>query len=238
MDQGARILELEARLAAAENALRERDERTARDAAMLAAELQHRARNILTIVRSVLRRSIETARDPADVVDHFQGRLAALARTYVVVINTTEGWVDLENLIRDELLSVGISDGPNVRISGPDVPLPPKTAGALGLAVHELTTNALKYGALRGDRGDLEIAWRLNVSYRQSDTLELIWNEKGVPLVPVAPVHEGFGREFIEKALPYQIGAETQIEFLAGGVRCRISFPLADGKPEERPAQE
>lgn len=194
---------------------------------LLVAELQHRVRNILTVIRSVFSRTVEAGSDPEDAADHFRGRLDALARTQVLATASAEGWTDLENLVRDELLSVGATDGTSVRISGPEVRLLPKQAEMLGLAIHELTTNALKYGALKITSAQLDIRWRVNIDYRGGSRLEFAWTEQGVPTVPVQPSREGFGRELIEEALPYRLGAETELQFLGGGVRCRISMPLS-----------
>jgi PAS domain S-box-containing protein len=193
---------------------------------LLVAELQHRVRNMLTVVRSVFSRTVETGGSIDEIADHFKGRLDALARTQVIVTKTSSGLVDLENLVRDELLSVGASDGPTLSIDGPDVTLPPKTAESIGLALHELTTNAVKYGALKTPGATLDIRWSVNVGRAGAPRLDLLWTERGVPAVSVNPTREGFGRELIEEALPYRLGAETKLEFRGGGVRCAISVPL------------
>ncbi|MGL4314889.1 MAG: sensor histidine kinase, partial [Sphingomonas sp.] len=195
---------------------------------LLVAELQHRVRNILTVVRSVFARTVETGRSIEEIADHFKGRLDAMARTQAVVTQTASGTVDLENLIRDELLSVGITDGVRLSISGPDLPLPASVAESIGLAIHELTTNAVKYGALRESGGQVDIHWEINLVEQGQRRLTLIWREQGVPAVGMKPAHHGFGRELIERALPYRLGAETQLEFRGGGVRCSISLLLPD----------
>lgn len=193
---------------------------------ILVGELQHRVRNILTIVRSVFGRTVEAGGEIDEVADHFRGRLDALARTQVVVTQTAAGAVDLENLIREELLSVGVSDGPKLTISGPEVMLPPKVAEPIGLAIHELTTNAIKYGALKEKRATLRIEWSTNMVEGRDLRLVLTWTEQGVPAIAVVPARYGFGSELIEEALPYRLGAETKLEFRGGGVRCTISMPL------------
>ncbi|WP_294194243.1 GAF domain-containing protein [uncultured Sphingomonas sp.] len=200
----------------------------------LVAELQHRVRNILTVVRSVFARTVEAGGALDDVADHFRGRLDALARTQAIVTQTASGHVDLENLIRDELLSVGVADGEAMTVSGPDVPLPARAAEAIGLAVHELAINAVKYGALKVPGAMLDIAWSLCGEAgdcsggRGTPTLCLTWVEKGVPAVPISPSRQGFGTELICEALPYQYGARTDLAFVGGGVRCRIELPLCE----------
>lgn len=195
---------------------------------LLLAELQHRVRNILTVVRSVFSRTVEAEGSIEEIADHYRGRLDSLARTQVIVTQRADGTVDLENLIRDELLSVSVSDGPLVRIEGPAVTLRSKEAEALGLAIHELATNALKYGAIKTPDATLDIRWATNMDYGDRSRLHLTWLEQGVPAVALHPVREGFGMELIKEALPYRLGAETGFEFRSDGICCTISIPLPD----------
>src|SRR3546814_13827388 len=133
---------------------------------LLAGELQHRVRNILAVVRSVFSRTVEGERPIEEIAEHFRGRPASLARTQVILAQNQAGLIDLENLIRDELLSVGVQDGPLLSIKGPDTKLTPVQADLLALAFHELTTNELQYGALRGSGGRLDIGWHTYKGYR------------------------------------------------------------------------
>lgn len=201
--------------------LRERQE-------TLVAELQHRVRNILTIVRSIFTRTVESGGPIDEVSDHFRGRLDSLARTQVVATQTRSGRVDLENLIRDELLGVGAIEDERLTVEGPDIALTADTAESIGLAIHELTTNALKYGALRHPSGRLTIRWHLEPASNGKCELIVKWDESGVPAMPVPPVRRGFGTELIREALPYGLGARTRLEFRGGGVLCMISLPLPD----------
>jgi len=194
----------------------------------LAAELQHRARNILSVIRSVFVRTAEATEDRSDMIDHFRGRLDALARTQVIVTRHPDGSADLESLIRDELISVGVSDGAQVSVGGPDVALTLSNAESIGLAVHELTTNSLKFGALRMN-GQVDIRWYVDVDHNGARMLDFTWVERGVPVVPTNPSRDGFGRELIEEALPYRHGATTSLVFQGGGVRCSIRLPLVSG---------
>ena len=139
---------------------------------------------------------------------------------------SARGLVDLENLIREELLSVGAQDGDTVSIGGPEVLLSPVVAESIGLAVHELATNAVKYGALRTPGAVLRINWRTNIDYGEGVRLDLNWIEQGVPAVAVTPARRGFGSELIEDGLPYRLGGESRLEFHGGGVRCALSIPL------------
>lgn len=193
----------------------------------LLAELQHRVRNLLTVTRSVFERTIESGYDIDDINDHFRGRLDALARTHGGVCHNPDQRVDLQNLIREELLSVGVCDGPSVVIDGPDVALPLDIAENLALTFHELTVNAIKFGALKVKSGKLALTWRIDVDQSGGEKLVLSWLETGVPAIDLRPGRYGFGRELIEEALPYRLRADTELLFERGGVRCTIALPLS-----------
>lgn len=193
----------------------------------LLAELQHRVRNLLTVTRSVFERTIESGYDIDDINDHFRGRLDALARTHAGISHHPEQLVDLQNLVREELLSVGVCDGPSVRIDGPDVAMPLDIAENLALTFHELTVNAIKFGALKVKSGRLDVGWRVDVDHSGGKKLIVSWVESGVPAIDLRPSRYGFGRELIEEALPYRLRADTELLFGHGGVRCTIAIPLS-----------
>jgi two-component system CheB/CheR fusion protein len=125
---------------------------------------------------------------------------------------------DLEELVRDELLAHAAD---HVVVQGPGVRLAQKAAEALGLALHELATNAVKFGALSQNGGQLAVTWQI-----EDDTLLLEWRESEVPAVDPQPGRSGFGREWLEQGLAYQLGAQTRIQFMPGGVVCVIRLPL------------
>ncbi|MBT2245032.1 MULTISPECIES: sensor histidine kinase [Sphingobium] len=206
----------------AEAALEERSQQLN----MVVAELQHRVRNILTVVRSIFSRTVETGTDFEEIAGHFRGRLDALARVQVIVTQSADGTADFENLLRDELVSVGVQEGPNLEIIGQDVQMPAEIFETMGLAVHELTTNAVKYGAFRTETGKLTVTWQIESGGDATPMLSFLWKEEGVPAVGLAPRHEGFGRELIEEAIPYRLGGSACLEFLPGGIQCSIKVPL------------
>src|SRR5579864_8083319 len=125
---------------------------------LLLAELQHRVRNTLGVVRSIARRSAETSGSVEDYAAHLDGRLNAFARTQALVTRNPESGVDLEFLVAEELMAYNARDGEQLRMSGPAVRLQPKPAETFALAIHELATNAVKYGALSQPAGRVEIA--------------------------------------------------------------------------------
>ncbi|WP_132270262.1 sensor histidine kinase [Novosphingobium sp. PhB57] len=187
-------------------------------------ELQHRTRNMLAIMRSVFARTVEKGASLEDVAAHYQGRFDTIAPFLVEPAVGDRHGYDLETLISDELLRYPVRGEGNVKISGPSERLPHGIAQPIALALHELVTNAVKFGALETPcQGRLAIDWR-----RDKGDLVLRWRETGVPIVRSAPLPFGFGREFIEQGLPYQIGAETSFTIEPGGVVCLIRIPTVN----------
>jgi two-component system CheB/CheR fusion protein len=198
---------------------------------LMMAELQHRVKNILAVVRSIASRTQETSADLETFVAHFDGRLSALSRTQSVLARNSVGRVDLEELVRDELLSHGAHDDHQIQVGGPQVLLPDRTAEIFALALHELATNAVKYGALSSPKGRVTVSWRIfNTS--SGPRLSLEWRESGVAAIDANPRRRGFGRELLEQGLPYELGAATSLEFLPGGVRCVIEAPAPENEAD------
>ncbi|HEV7252188.1 MAG TPA: PAS domain S-box protein [Mesorhizobium sp.] len=197
-------------------------------ARLLLAELQHRVRNTLAVVRSIARRTGATSETAEDYAMHLDGRINAFARVQAAVTRDPVAGVDLEMLVADELHAHGAKEGEQVtNISGPKVRLQPKAAETLGLVIHELTTNAVKYGALSAESGHLKVDW----SFQNMDSqarLVLHWTETGVKLSGVGPRRAGFGTELIERTLAYDLGGEARLEFQPGGLRCTVSLPAND----------
>jgi two-component sensor histidine kinase len=208
--------------ARAEAALHER-EATLR---LLLTELQHRVRNMLATVRAIASRTSRTYKLLDDFQAHFDGRLSALGRTQNVLTRTPGVGVDLENLIRDELLAQA---APNqcFSLGGPDTRLSPKAAEVVTLAIHELATNSTKYGALAHRGGRIDIQWSKTERGNES-WLALGWTESGLRLPKTTPVREGFGTELITRRVPHELHGEGSIGFEQSGVRVLISFPLRD----------
>lgn len=192
---------------------------------LLLAELQHRVRNTLAVVRSIARRTAERSDGMDDFLMHFEGRLSAFARSQSLVTRDAGGKVDLEMLVAEELLAHQAHEGDRVTITGPPVQLPTKVADALGLAIHELAVNALKYGGLSGENGRVAVCWELDGSPAQP-TLALTWVDSSPDRSAAPPSHEGFGSELIRRSLVYDLDAETDLAIGSGGARCEIRVPL------------
>ena len=191
----------------------------------LLAELQHRVRNILAMIRSMVVRASVNKTDVPDFVDHLQGRISALARTQAILTRRPGADVDLEQILRDEMLADATRDG-KVKLSGRAVSLSPKAAEVLTLAVHELSTNSLKYGALGGD-GKVVVNWKVR-DRDGRDWLVLIWRETGVEISDLQPT-PGFGTELITQRVPYELGGSSKMEFGKGGLKATMEFPLKSG---------
>ena len=200
-----------------EHAARERDLRR------IAADLQHRLRNNLAVLRSIIRRSHETADSAEHFALHLEARIGALARLQGTLAAIGKADVELEDLLRTELSASAVSEQ-RYLLQGQAVRLHTKGVESLGLAVHELTTNSLKFGALGAASGSLAINW--SVLGDPPSRLRIRWIESGANIVSVAPRRRGFGQELIECTLPYELGARTRLEFNPGGVLCEIEIPL------------
>jgi two-component system CheB/CheR fusion protein len=209
----------------AQHALRESESRSR----LLLAELQHRVRNTLAVIRSIVHRTAATSQSVQDYAMHIDGRLAAFARLQAALTRGPSTRVDLTSLVADELQSHAAREGEQVDgINGPRIFLMPKTAETLGLAIHELATNAVKYGALSTDRGHIRIDWDLETVDGEA-RLVFHWIESGMNLSGDPPTRRGFGMELLERTLAYDLSAETRLDFPRDGLHCTIIVPARSG---------
>lgn len=186
--------------------------------------LRHQVQNTLAMVRDVVRQSAERFEGADDFAAHLEARLDAVFRIQNTIANGLLDGVALDTLVTDELLAHAASEGGRLSVGGPDVLLQPAAAGALALAIHELATNAVKFGALSGPAGRVAVSWTVGPGAGGQPTLTLRWDESGVDAVP-RPARRGFGSEVIERALKHQFGGEGTLDFAAGGLRCTLSLP-------------
>lgn len=229
-DEAGRILEWLGTTTDVEE-LKELQERQA----VLVAELQHRTRNLMGVVRSM---SDKTARASADLPDfraRFRDRLEALSRVQGLLSRLNEhDRVTFDELVRTELSAMdGASD--QVTIEGPEgIRLRSSTVQTLAMALHELATNALKYGALSQPGAKLAIRWSVDrPDTASAPVLQIDWRESGVEMPSTSsPLGTGQGRELIERALPYQLSAETTYELGPDGVHCTIAIPVSASNKE------
>jgi PAS domain S-box-containing protein len=187
---------------------------------LLIDELNHRVKNTLVTVQAMAEQTLLKARDPSHFVESFRGRLQALSRAHNLLTQRTWTGVDLESLIREQLI---VGGSQILNCAGPKIQLKPRVAVHLGLALHELGTNARKYGALTVPEGRLSVTWRL--ADRGTDhELELKWVESGGPAVS-PPTGQGFGTLLIERGLKHSLGGEAHVIFAPTGVICEMHVP-------------
>ncbi|MHC2021346.1 HWE histidine kinase domain-containing protein [Methylobacterium sp. CM6247] len=187
---------------------------------LLIAELNHRVRNILNLIRALMTQSrseFETVEDFTNVIG---GRIQALARAHDQITATNWGPGSLHDLIHLEAGAyLGVKAG-RVRIDGGDVLLEPQAFSTMALVVHEMMTNSAKYGALADSRGTITVDLTVDDAH-----LVLDWSEMGGPAVK-APTRRGFGTTIIERSIPYELKGEAEIRYELTGVRARFTVPL------------
>ena len=207
---------------------------------VLVAELQHRTRNLMGVVRSMAARTGEASENLDDFLARFRDRLEALARVQGLLSRLG----DIDRIAFDELIGTEIKamNGASERVTleGPaGIRLRSSMVQTLAMALHELATNAVKYGALSQPQAELAIRWRMTPpDKRGRPWLHIDWRESGVRMPPpgAAPQGTGQGRELIEKALPYQFGAQTSFELGPDGAHCTLSIPVSASNVEQEAA--
>ena len=189
-------------------------------------ELNHRVKNTLATVQSLAAQTARHADDLQDFSKRYEKRLLGLARAHDLL--TKRHWEDapLDFLAREVLAPT--SFGERIRIDGPSVPLKPRAALSLTMALTELATNATKYGALSSETGILVLTWQIREAATQN-TLDLLWQESGGPPVQ-APTRRGFGTRLMERCIERDLSGELDLVFDLQGLRCRIAIPL-EGRP-------
>jgi PAS domain S-box-containing protein len=182
---------------------------------LLAREVDHRARNALTVIQSIIR--LTRAKSVDDYVLAIEGRIKAMARAHTLLSDSRWQGADLGTLVAEELAPYRAGD--KIEISGPDISLQPATAQGLALALHELATNAAKHGALSSMTGKVSLDWQL-----QPGTLILHWAENGGPLI-APPSARNFGLKVILASMEQQLGGKAAFDWDPKGLRCVLSIP-------------
>lgn len=198
---------------------------------VLVAELQHRTRNLMAVVLAASEKTYDSSSDLADFRHRFRHRLEALSRVQAVLSRLAEpDRVTFDQLLDSELEAVAGAEN-EVTADGPKgVRLRSSTVQTLAMALHELSTNSVKYGALSQPSARLSIHWALETGRKDgSPRLHIDWRETGVamPADPSTSSQIGHGRELIERALPYQLDAKTTFAILPDGIHCTISLPVS-----------
>lgn len=204
---------------------------------VLIAELQHRTRNLIAVVRALADKTLQGYPSTDAFRKVFGERLDALARVQGLLSRLEDDKVRFEELLREELSAQAAFDSHPGRVvlDGPGgVRLRSGSVQTLALALHELTTNAVKYGALSTPQGRLHVAWHVRHESDGGDWLHLRWRESGIEVpVPTGPEAAGYGRELIERALPFQLNARTSYRIARDGVDCSIAVPIHEARSRE-----
>ena len=185
---------------------------------LLAREVDHRARNTLAVIQSIIR--LTRAKTVKDYVHGIEGRIKALARAHTLLSDSRWNGADLATLVTDELAPY--RSGDRVQCQGPDVSLQPATAQGLALALHELATNAAKHGALSSPGGRIRLEWDLG-----PDMLTLTWAERDGPRIAV-PSTRNFGLKVITASIEQQLSGKTEFDWDPQGLRCVFSIPRSE----------
>ena len=198
---------------------------------LLVDELNHRVKNMLAVVISLATQTLRRAGTLEEFSGVFLGRVQALTAAYSLLSRESWSQVQLREVVTEELRPFMAADRANIRIEGPSVPLDPRSALALGMAIHELATNAAKYGALSVPDGDVAVTWQIECN-GDDKHLMLDWTEQnGPPVTP--PGKRGFGSTLIERALGHDLQGHAEIMFLPGGVRANVRAPLRNGTAQK-----
>jgi two-component system CheB/CheR fusion protein len=206
------------------------NKRLQRTREMFIDELQHRSRNLLAVVQSISDTTLAAAGSLVDFGTEFNSRLQALARVQGLMSRRDD--VPLTEIVHAELAAVGATPADErVAIAGPPVTLPSQAVQLLALAFHELSTNALKYGALKSANGRLNVTWQI-VDRTGTPHLELTWAESGVEIgnQKAGSGRVGYGRGLLEHGIPYELNAATRLELLKDGIRWELDMPLPKGE--------
>jgi len=205
----------------------------------LVGELNHRVKNTLAVVQSIASQTLGSAASMEEARAAFSSRLMNLAKAHDVL--TRESWAgaNLAEIVADTV-EPHAGGQTRFRIEGPRLQLTPSAALAMSMALHELSTNAAKYGALSADTGQVEIFWRVEGD-GEVRRLALRWRESGGPPV-IKPTRKGFGSRLIGRALAAELGGKVRVDYKPSGVVCTIVAPMPNagdvGRPGDPPASE
>jgi light-regulated signal transduction histidine kinase (bacteriophytochrome) len=186
---------------------------------LLIAELNHRVRNILALIRGLVGQSNREGLSTGDFIQTLDSRVQALARAHDQI--TTQRWGPgrLIELIQSEASAYLGQKRDRIILDGPDLLIDPGAFTVLALVFHELTTNAAKYGAL-ADNGEVRVTWRVD----ETGTLRFAWRESGGPAV-TAPTRRGFGSTLIERSIPFELGGTAELHYKISGLEAEFSLP-------------
>lgn len=191
---------------------------------LLIREVNHRAKNMLSVVDVIAHQT--ATRNPEDFLESFSERIQALAANQDLLNRSAWQGAEVDPLVRAQLSHFSDVIGSSIVINGPQLELNPASVQAIGLALHELGTNAGKYGALSTDAGRVEVSWTVD-----DDVFEMTWTESGGPEVS-APTSRGFGTVMMQKMLERTVGGEVSLDYAPSGLTWRLKCPVKNVRDE------
>lgn len=192
--------------------------------ALLMAEVNHRTKNLLAVVQSIASLSAKQS-EPKVFAQMLRERLISLAASHNLLVTSQWTGVDLSDLIQSQLAPIGSPSNSRITCDGPHVRLSASASQSIGMAMHELLTNAIKYGALSRDSGSIRVTWSIEGSKVEGQRLDLSWTEIGGP-PPSAPQRKGFGQTVMKDMVEASLDAQVSVAFPATGFTWQMSAPL------------
>jgi PAS domain S-box-containing protein len=191
---------------------------------LLMRELTHRAKNLLSVIQAIMRQTANNCTSVEDFETRFAARLQSLAGSHDLLVQEDWQGASMRELVRSQLGHYSDSDDPQIELIGEPLQIPPDAAQHIGMALHELATNAAKYGALSTPAGKVQISWRMAPAANGTPMCHLAWEESGGPPVE-RPSRRGFGRVVIERTVARALHGEVSIDYAASGLRWNLEFP-------------
>ncbi|WP_108485525.1 HWE histidine kinase domain-containing protein [Oceaniglobus ichthyenteri] len=197
------------------------EHRLAEQQKVLIAELNHRVKNVFSVVKSIVSRSLRKAEIPGGVRRTIDDRLDAYAKAHEKLVGSDWDHAPLGDMVRDIVVRIG---GDNIRHSGPDINLPSRQALAISMALYELSSNAVKYGSLSASGGTVDLCWDCTTDADQTE-LYVAWVERGGPAV-VIPTEKGFGSFITDVAVSMETNGKVDVSYGGDGFEWRLTMPL------------
>jgi two-component sensor histidine kinase len=189
---------------------------------LLIAELDHRVKNVLARVVAVVQSTRDGSHSTTELVEKLEGRIHSMADAHALL--SRGGWqgVGLVDVVRQELAPY--AEAGNTSVDGPDVVMTPEATQVVAMVLHELVTNAAKYGALSTSNGKVCVRWDRRLNGNPGSELLIEWQENGGPPA-AAPARQGYGTSVIRNLIPYELGGKVDLAYTTIGVRCKIEIP-------------
>ncbi len=194
---------------------------------LLMRELTHRSKNLLTVIQAVMRQTANTSPTTADFETRFTARLQSLAGSHDLLVREDWQGASMRELVRSQLGHYSDRDEPQIELTGGPLQIPPDATQHIGMALHELATNAAKYGALSTPTGKVRISWHTAQDTDGRPMCYLSWQETGGPPVE-RPSRSGFGRVVIERTVARALNGRVSIDYGASGLQWTLEFPRSN----------